>query len=540
MGAGGLVELAEGDGPFACLVHRGEPALGVTGRDHDGAEGDPGVQFDRFGLDEPRVLDGAFGGGERLGAGVAEHAPAGRADQDGGVDGGRREALDEFLGTGDLGPAVAPAEVGLEAGHLGPEPGGAQRVVLVAVEEPERRAADLRGPLPLAAEPGGDGGLGEQVEVAQGGGVGVAAAGGVRVGVVDGAQGAACLGGDLVPELHGPFEEAELLGVGVALAGLDGGLEDGGEGLLRGVRVVPVRGEPGGPLMGADEAGVGLQGLGVAPVEAGAFAGQQVVADGLADERVAEAVAVAVGDGEQDVGADGGPERLDEFVLGEAGDGGEQSVLDGGAALGDDPGDPLGGLGERLDPHEQEVAQGVAELAGGAAGLVGDDEFLDEEGVAVGAFEDLFDESGVGFGGEDAGELAVHLGAGEAGEFDAADGAEPVEFGEEGAQRVAAVDVVGAVAGDDHDPAAAQGAQEVGEQVPGGGVGPVQVLQDEHDRTVGGEPFQEPYGQFEEPCGGVLVGGLVAAGVAEFGQQAGELALVAVGGGGGFSAYERR
>ena len=71
-------------------------------------------------------------------------------------------------------------------------------------------------------------------------------------------------------------------------------------------------------------------------------------------------------------------------------------VLDGGAALGDDPGDPLGVLGERLDPDEQQVAQGVAELAGAAAGLEGDDEFLDEEGVAVGAFEDLVDEAGSG------------------------------------------------------------------------------------------------------------------------------------------------
>lgn len=165
---------------------------------------------------------------------------------------------------------------------------------------------------------------------------------------------------------------------------------------------------------------------------------------------------------------------------------------------------------------------------------MGDDEFLDEEGVAVGAFEDFLDEAGVGFGGEDAGELAVHLDAGEAGEFDAADGAEPVEFGEEGAQRVAPVDVVGAVAGDDHDPAPAEGAEEVGEEVPGGGVGPVEVLQDEHDRAVAGEAFQEPQGQFEEAGGGVLVGGLVAAGVAQFGQQAGELGLLAVGGGGEF------
>lgn len=59
-------------------------------------------------------------------------------------------------------------------------------------------------------------------------------------------------------------------------------------------------------------------------------------------------------------------------------------------------------------------------------------EFLDEEGIAVGALEDLVDEGVLGGGGEDAGELAADLGAVEAGEFDPADGAQPVQFGEEG------------------------------------------------------------------------------------------------------------
>ncbi len=55
------------------------------------------------------------------------------------------------------------------------------------------------------------------------------------------------------------------------------------------------------------------------------------------------------------------------------------------------------------------------------------------EGVAVGAFEDLVHLGRVRFGGEDAGDLAADLLAGEAGEFDPADGAQPVEFGEQGA-----------------------------------------------------------------------------------------------------------
>jgi hypothetical protein len=281
-----------------------------------------------------------------------------------------------------------------------------------------------------------------------------------------------------------------LLRVGVPAAGRDGGVEDGGQGLGRVVRVVPVAGQAGGALVGRDERGVGLQRLRVPAVEAGALAGQQVVADGLAHQGVAEAVAVPVGRREQDVGADGGPQRLDEVVLGEPGHGGEQPVLHGGAALGDDPGDPLGRLGQALDADEEQIAQGVGE-AGAAALVGGHGQLLDEERVAVGAREDLVDLGRVGFGGEDSGDLTADFGAAETAEFDTADGAQPVEFGEQRAQRVAAVDVVGAVGGDDEEAAAAERAEEVGEEVAGRGVGPVQVLQEDDDRAVGGDALQQ-------------------------------------------------
>lgn len=114
-------------------------------------------------------------------------------------------------------------------------------------------------------------------------------------------------------------------------------------------------------------------------------------------------------------------------------------------------------------------------------------------------------------------ELVSDLGAVEAGQFDAADRAEAVEFGEEGAQRVAAVDVVGAVGGEDDEAAGAQRAQEVGEEVAGGGVRPVQVLQDEDDRPVGGEAFQEADGEFEEAGRAFLVVPC-ARGLAQLGQ----------------------
>lgn len=96
---------------------------------------------------------------------------------------------------------------------------------------------------------------------------------------------------------------------------------------------------------------------------------------------------------------------------------------------------------------------------------------------------------------------------------------------------MAAMDVVGAVGADDDEAAAAQGPEEVGEEVAGGGVRPVQVLQDEDDGPVGRDAFQEANGQFEEAGGAELVVA-VTAGLAELGEQPGQFALLAGAGGG--------
>lgn len=118
----------------------------------------------------------------------------------------RGQTPDQALGRGELLPAVAAREVLDQAGALDPEPGGAQRVVL-ALQEAQGLLADGEGPFALAAEPGGDGGLGHQVEIGQGCG-GVPAAGGVHLGVVDGAQRAPYVLRGVVPQLQRPFQQA--------------------------------------------------------------------------------------------------------------------------------------------------------------------------------------------------------------------------------------------------------------------------------------------------------------------------------------------
>ncbi|ESU47380.1 hypothetical protein P376_4642 [Streptomyces sp. HCCB10043] len=511
-------------------VHLGESFLDASRVRDEPAAGEAGVQLVVLVADEPGVLHGVVAVGEGLRSRLVERLPTRHVRMDVGLHGRRREPPHQLLRRGQLLPAVPLVERLHQTAALHEEPGLAQRVGLGG-EDPNCLLGDGQRAFAVAAEAGGDSGLGHHVDVAQRGVLRIAAGGRVDLGVVEGAEGGEDFTGDVVPELHRPLQEPQLLGVGVAAAGLDGGPEHGGQGLGGVVGGVPVAGEAGGAFVVADEGGIGLQGFGVPAVDAGALPGQQIVADGLADQGVPEAVAVAVGRGLQQVGADGRAQGLVEVVLAEPGDGGQQFVFDEGAALGDDPGDPLGVLGQRLDPDEQEVAERFGEPGAVAAALQGAGQLLDEEGVAVGAFEDLVDECGLGDLGEDAGQLAADLVVAEPVEFDAGDATQPVQLGEEGAQGVAAVDVVGAVGADDHEAAGTQGAEEIGEQMPGGGVRPVQILQDEDDRAVGGDLLQQASGEFEEAGGAVLVGG-VPVGRAQLGQEAGQLALLAGAGGG--------
>ena len=90
-------------------------------------------------------------------------------------------------------------------------------------------------------------------------------------------------------------------------------------------------------------------------------------------------------------------------------------------------------------------------------------------------------------------------------QLDAPHTSQPVQLGEEGAQRMATVDVIGAVRREQHEAGGLHRAVEIGEQFAGGAVGPVQILQREHDRTARGQPLQKLCRQLEEPCTAVLL-----------------------------------
>ena len=113
--------------------------------------------------------------------------------------------------------------------------------------------------------------------------------------------------------------------------------------------------------------------------------------------------------------------------------------------------------------------------------------------------------------------------AGQPAELHPADPADPVQLGQQRAQRVGTVQLVGPVG--DHDQQPVQRllvADQEGQQVPGGPVGPVRVLDDQQHRADLGQLFQQDEDLLEQPGPG-LPGVLGRGRLTELGQQPGQL-----------------
>ena len=189
---------------------------------------------------------------------------------------------------------------------------------------------------------------------------------------------------------------------------------------------------------------------------------------------------------------------------------GEQLVADLAAGDRCDPDDLAGLVVEAVDPDQQQVG----EIAGhGAAGVVQrPDELLDEERVAVGAGDDVGEvELAQRLGVQEA-HQAAYVGVGERLELQPANTGQAGPLADLPAQRVPAVEVVGAVGHDEGDPAGEGAGEEEAEDVAGGLVGPVGVL--DHDEEGGGlgGGLEQRVHRLEELAAGQ--GGVVASGVA--------------------------
>ncbi len=176
------------------------------------------------------------------------------------------------------------------------------------------------------------------------------------------------------------------------------------------------------------------------------------------------------------------PHALLEGQVVEAGGLLEQVVVGPAARDGRAAEHSLRGVGEQLRPGEQQAGQPVGHRGALGGGL---QQLLGVEGIALGPVDDLPHHLGVG--AAERGQVVGHLVAVERLQLHRRHRGETLELGEDPAQRVAAVEVVGAVGADEADALGLQHPAEEDQQVAGGLVGPVQVLEDEQHGPRGQE-----------------------------------------------------
>ena len=165
-------------------------------------------------------------------------------------------------------------------------------------------------------------------------------------------------------------------------------------------------------------------------------------------------------------------------------------------ADGDRPGGALGIGREALDPQQECVAQA---LRGGAATIEpGGQQLFAIERVALAANEQALDQLGPRSRAENVGERLRQLVAVKWRELDAARPIEPFELGQQRPQRMAAVELIAAVGEQQHHPLLAQAAGEEGAESARRAVGPVHVLQHQHERLLLAEEVEQLHDGLEQ------------------------------------------
>jgi hypothetical protein len=144
---------------------------------------------------------------------------------------------------------------------------------------------------------------------------------------------------------------------------------------------------------------------------------------------------------------------------------------------------------------------------------------LGEQRAAMPALVHRVDQPRLGNPAQDAGELIAHLGPRQRAKLDPAGAGHPVQAREQQPERIG-LDLIGAERGHDHDRGITRAGGQEAQQVAGGPVGPVQVLDDDDERLLFGERLQQAEQRPEQP-GGAQAGVAARWRRAELGQQPG-------------------
>ncbi len=153
--------------------------------------------------------------------------------------------------------------------------------------------------------------------------------------------------------------------------------------------------------------------------------------------------------------------------------------------------------GQPFHPGQQQVGQAAGQqlTAGGGAG---GEQFLGVVRVTLRAGDHPVQRGRVQRPRGQRGQVVGHVLVAERPQLEGGHGRQPEQLGDHRAERVTAVQVIGAVGDHHRDPFPVQHPAQEGDQVPGGPVGPVQVLQDEQHRLGGGQFREQPEHRAEQ------------------------------------------
>jgi hypothetical protein len=302
-----------------------------------------------------------------------------------------------------------------------------------------------------------------------------------------------------VPQLKDTLQLQLGLSKGVDLLGGRGGLDAGGQGtrVVTGSR--PVVGQACRPARRSiPSLQAGFQGTGKGRMQNDPLAGQQLRVDRLGQQRVAEQVAGATRLGQQHLLVDRLAQRLRQLLVVHAGDRRQQRLRHARAGRSSDAEQLLGVAAKPHHPGQEYLLQAWRQHAAAGA-LAGQQQLLGKERVALRTRIDLLDQPGGRVAAEQAGELLGHLRAGEPRQLQPLHAPVAGQLAQQAAQRVQAVQLVAAEGAYQHDPAGPEGGGQECQQVAGGAVGPVQVLQHPQQRPARGQPLHHAQQQLEQP-----------------------------------------
>ena len=235
---------------------------------------------------------------------------------------------------------------------------------------------------------------------------------------------------------------------------------------------------------------------------------------------MAELVAVLARPSNQQLLGYRSPQRRHQCLVIQAGDRSQHPVGHPPAGYCDHLEHGLGPFGQRLDPATEQIAQGRRQVA--RAGPHDGQELLGEVRVALRPGEHAIHQVGGWCHPQDADQLRQRLDLVQPGQLQALDRAAAVQLGQVRPEPLLARLVV-AVGDHQQHPLPPQVPDQKGQQVPGGAIGPVQILHHhQHQRRLLAQPPQQPEQQLEQPGLSGLARRTTLR-LAKGGQQAGKL-----------------